>query len=315
MKLVPRMLTFASAFFLAACAGTASVQQPAPRAQFESSPAQAHEENFQFDGINAVLWLRTASEAAATHLQAYAMARRALDMALADPSWTAAVEQTGDYSRLPPAVIVDVDETILDTSDEAVERLRNGRGFNKEDWNAYVQRENATPVPGALGFLRHAASKGVTVFYVSNRSVADPAGGLLDELEPTRRNLAKFGFPNTDSSATFLFRDDARGWKEKSPRRARIAETHRILMLVGDNLHDFIDLEDSASRQARDKAIEDHASWLGTRWIVIANPVYGSWEQAITGRTGGEAARKAKLEAMGVPGAVADQIASGGFER
>lgn len=309
----PRLLALLCAALLAGCAST----PPAVPVAVESAPPPAAVtaevvDNFQLDALNATLWARTASEASATHLQAYAMARHALDQALADPSWTAAVEQSGDFAAKPPAIIVDVDETVLDTSDETVERMRSGQAFSPANWNAYVQRENATPIPGALAFLRYAASKGVTVYYVSNRVVA--SGELLDEVEPTRRNLAKFGFPNTDSSATFFFRDSARGWHEKSPRRAEVAKTHRIVMLVGDNLHDFIDI-DQSTRAKRDRAVEQHAAWLGTRWIVIANPVYGSWETIITGRNSAADARRTKLEAIGVPTPVADHIARGGFER
>jgi acid phosphatase len=306
IRLPALVLTLA---LLAACA-TPAPRAPAP-APAPAAPVAA--ENYEFDNLGAVVWMRTAAEAEALHRQSYAMARRALDMALADPSWTAATEQSGDYSRLPPAVIVDVDETVLDTSDYMVERFRSGRSFDKADWNRYVQRENATPVPGALDFLRYAASKGVTVYYVSNRSVADAAAGLADEVEPTRRNLAKFGFPNTDSAQTFLFRNKPRGWQEKSPRRAEVAKTHRIVMLVGDNLYDFIDIE-NADRDKRALAVQKHAAWLGTRWIVMANPSYGSWEQVVAGYATGSAGRKARLEAVGVPGPVADRIAGGGFE-
>jgi acid phosphatase len=297
---------------LAACAAPAP--RPSTSAAAAAPATSASGENFELDNLNAVVWARTAAEAEALHRQSYAMARRALDMALADPAWTAATEQTGDFARLPPAVIVDVDETVLDTSDYMVERFRSGKPFDKVDWNRYVQRENATPIPGARDFLSYAASKGVTVFYVSNRSVADAAAGIADEVEPSRRNLAKFGFPNTDSTQTFLFRDKPRGWHEKSPRRAEVAKTHRILMLVGDNLYDFIDIE-NADRDKRALAVQKHLSWLGTRWIVIANPMYGSWEQVVAGHATGSAGRKARLEAVGVPGAVADRIADGGFER
>lgn len=289
---------------------------PAPRPPVVAAPKApaVSAENFELDNLNAVVWLRTAAEAEALHRQSYAIARRALDMALADTSWTAATEQSGDFSHLPPAIIVDVDETVLDTSDYMVERFRNGRSFDKVDWNRYVLRENATPVPGAVDFLKYAASKGVTVFYLSNRSADDVAAGIVDETEPTRRNLAKFGFPDTDSQRTFLFRDKTRGWGEKGPRRAEVAKTHRILMLVGDNLYDFIDIE-NGDRDKRALALQKHLSWLGTRWIVIANPMYGSWEQVVVGHATGAAGRKARLEAVGVPGDVADCIADGGFER
>lgn len=298
---------------LAGCATapTAPVAQTPPPA----SEAPRRPDNYQLDLLNAVTWSRTSAEAEALYLQAYSMAKRSLDMALADRSWTAAVEQEGgNFSQLPPAVIVDVDETVLDTSDYMIEQIRSGEAFAKPSWNAYVQRENAPPLPGALDFLKYAASKGVTVFYVSNREVAyAETPELKDEVEPTRRNLNKLQFPNTADTRTFLFRDAKRGWKEKSPRRAEVAKTHRIVMMAGDNLYDFIDVAD-ANRQKRDVAVEDHLSWLGTRWIVLPNPMYGSWESLLIGRESGANARRLKLESLGIPGPAADSIAQGGFE-
>lgn len=310
-----RVLTLTAVVLsLAACASTGP-STPAPASAPVVAEAPRAPDNYQLDLLNAVSWSRTSAEAEAAYLQAYGMARRSLDLALADPKWTAATEQSGDLSTLKQtAVIVDIDETVLDTSDYMIEQIRSGEPFSKESWNAYTQRENATPLPGALDFLKYAASKNVIVYYVSNREVAYPdQPQFKDEVEPTRRNLAKFGFPNTDSTATFLFRDSSRGWKEKSPRRAEIAKTHRILMLVGDNLYDFIDVE-NATRAKRDAAVEDHLSWLGTRWIVLPNPMYGSWESLLVGRETRAAARKLKLESLGIPGPAADTIAQGGFE-
>ncbi len=307
-----RILMLASALLLAACATPRAPVTPPLATPVAEAPRPA--DNYELDGLGAIVWSRTSTEAEALYLQAYGMAKRSLDLALADPTWTAAVEQAGDFAKLPPAVIVDVDETVLDTSDYMVERLRNGRPFSKKDWNEYVQRANAPPLPGALDFLKYAASKGVTVFYVSNREGVPSVPELKDEVGPTRRNLAQFGFPNTADSRTFLFRDASRGWKEKGPRRAEIAKTHRIVMLAGDNLYDFVDVPD-ADREKRDAAVEKRASWLGTRWIVLPNPMYGSWEALIVGANAAADARRARLESLGIPGASADVIANGGFER
>lgn len=297
---------------LTACAGTREMAAPPA-----SAPAAAPQvvDNYELDALGAVVWWRSSTEAEALYLQAYQGARRALDLALADRSWTAATEQSGNFGELPPAVIVDIDETILDTSDYMIERLRNGKPFSKADWNVFVHKANATPLPGALDFLKYAASKGVTIFYVSNREhFAPDQAPLISEVEPTRANLAKFGFPNSSDLSTFMFRDAARGWKEKGPRRVEIAKTHRILMMAGDNLYDFVDIE-NADREKRDAAIESRISWLGTRWIVLPNPMYGSWEMLVTGGQTAAAGRRAKLESVGVPAASADAIANGGFER
>ena len=95
-------------------------------------------ENYSLDLVNALLWSRTSAEARALYLQGYASAGKALDAAL-DPhnraAWTAATEQvrehTGDFSKLPPAIIVDVDETVLDTSDYMLEQIVSGKGYEK----------------------------------------------------------------------------------------------------------------------------------------------------------------------------------------
>ncbi len=298
---------------LTACAGTRELTAPpAPAPAPEIAPRVI--DNYELDGLGAIVWSRTSAEAEAVYLQAYQGARRALDIALSDPNLTAATEQTSNFSKLPPAIIVDIDETVLDTSDYMVERLRNGKPFSKADWNVYVQEANATPLPGALDFLKYASSKGVTIFYVSNREHFGPEQAPLEsELEPTRVNLAKFGFPNSADLSTFLFRDSARGWKEKGPRRMEVARTHRIVMMAGDNLYDFVDIA-NADREKRDAAIESRISWLGTRWIVLPNPMYGSWEAVVTGSLSGAEGRRARLESVGVPAASADAIAKGGFE-
>src|SRR6187401_1865157 len=88
---------------LAGCASHAPASQTPARPR--SSTSAAHE------NLNAVLWVQTALEYEASALQAYRLAALQLDAALADPSWTAATEQKGDASKLPPAVILDIDET------------------------------------------------------------------------------------------------------------------------------------------------------------------------------------------------------------
>src|SRR5438094_8186200 len=69
------------------------------------------------DLIHAVLWMQRSVEYKASALTAFALARIRLDQALADPNWTAAPrEQTGAYQSLPPAIVLDIDESILDNS-------------------------------------------------------------------------------------------------------------------------------------------------------------------------------------------------------
>jgi len=126
------------------------------------------------DLLNATLWVQRSVEFKANALAAFALARTRLDQALADPTWTAAPkEQTGAYQSLPPAVIVDVDETILDNSAYQAWMTLKDTSFDPKTWNAYVNTVTSLAVPGAVEFATYADGKGVKVFYVSNRTAEE----------------------------------------------------------------------------------------------------------------------------------------------
>ena len=129
----------------------------------------------------------------------------------------------------------------------------------------------ATAVPGSVDFTQYAASKGVTVFYVTNRTEAENV---------TRKNMQALGFPmgNTD---TFLMNNEKPDWtsKKKGTRRAFIAQNYRVLLLVGDNYGDFSD-DFNVSEADRTASMQKNMAHIGHDWIFIANPEYGSFEQA-----------------------------------
>jgi acid phosphatase len=230
--------------------------------------------NTSLEGLNATLWTQQSAEYRASAEQAYRTASRMLDLALADPAWTAVPEQEGDPSHLPPAVILDVDETVLDNSPYQARLIVDGSEY-PEGWDAYVREATAPPVPGALGFTRYAAERGVTVFYVTNRDAQ------LEEA--TEKNLERAGFPVAKNLDVLLMRGEREGWgSDKSSRRAYVAGTHRILILAGDDLNDFIPVS-QASIEERDRLEADYASHWGARWIMLPNPAYGSWERALYG--------------------------------
>jgi acid phosphatase len=225
------------------------------------------------DLLNAVLWMQRSVEFKASALTAFALARIRLDQALADPTWTGAPrEQTGAYQSLPPAVILDVDETILDNSGYQAWMALEGTTFDPKTWNAYVNTVTSLAVPGALEFARHADRKGVKVFYVSNRTA--------EEEPATRRNLEKLGFPMGGGVDTMLMTRKQPDWgSAKGTRRAFVAKSYRVLLNVGDNLGDFVD-EYRGTEAERLQVLEQHRERWGREWIVIANPAYGSFESA-----------------------------------
>lgn len=228
------------------------------------------------ENLHTVLWTQTAAEFRALTLQIYAAARDALPRALADTSWTAAPEQRalGSYGALPPAVVLDVDETVLDNSPYQARLVLEDGLYSSDTWRVWVEEAAAPPIPGALAFTRAADSLGIAVIYLTNRRVA--------EEEATRRNLLAEGFPIRDDFDAVLTRGEVGESGDKGPRRTAVAERFRILELLGDNLGDFLSDADG-SVEERDRLVAPYAGWWGERWFMLPNPQYGSWESALFG--------------------------------
>ena len=225
------------------------------------------------DGLEANLWTQRSVEFKGNALTVYALGRLRLDQALADKKWTAApAEQKGDYENLPPAVVLDVDETALDNSLYQVWSMKNGIPFSVATWNQFCNDKVSRAIPGAVEFTKYADSKGVKVFYVSNRAV---------EVEKaTRENMEAFGFPMGGNVDTFLMQNEKPDWgSKKSTRRAFIATDYRILLEFGDNFGDFDDRY-ASSEADRLKIFEENKDRWGREWLVIANPTYGSFDAA-----------------------------------
>lgn len=251
-------------------AGCAPGAAPPPATPVPAMEAGRHET------LRATLWVQTSAEFPTLALQAYRGAGETLLRALADTAWTAApVEQGPGAGLLPPAVILDIDETILDNAPYQARRIEADGDFTPESWAEWVLEGTAGAIPGAVAFTRRAAELGVAVFYISNRDV---------ELEEaTRRNLTALGFPLGDGSEDrILSRDERPDWgSDKTTRRAHVAERYRILLSVGDDLNDFVPAR--ISRDERDALVERYADWWGERFVVLPNPIYGSWESALLG--------------------------------
>ena len=272
--------TCAAALVLAATAalGDEAPPQPAPH-----------------DLLNAVLWMQRSVEYKGNSEGAFALARLRLDQALADRTWTAApAEQTGDFGDKPPAIVLDLDETALDNSNYQAWMIKAGRTFEQKTWTEYVKSETSVAIPGAVEFVRYADSRGVKVFYVSNRLAEG-------EEEPTRELAKKLGFPDGGNVDVFLTTKKKPDWTSaKGTRRAFIAKDYRVVLNLGDNFADFTD-EYRGSEADRLKVYEANRGRWGREWIVLANPAYGSFEAAPFGfdyKKPAAEQRKAKLDAV-----------------
>jgi acid phosphatase len=234
--------------------------------------------------VNATLWMQRASEYRIAAEQVYGLATERLTTTIAAPG-TAVVEQRGadpaTLARLPTAIIVDLDETVLDNSFYQARRALAGGEFDESSWDAWVSEGAAPAVPGAVEFLRAASRAGHKVFYVTNRSCprGTAPGAGCPSREATLRNLVALGLPDAGAPDALLQRGDRPEWSgsSKVSRRAWLAERYRIVALAGDDLHDFVDRAEYAQRR------EELAPLFGTRWFLLPNAMYGSWERALVG--------------------------------
>ena len=221
--------------------------------------------------IMSVLFQQTAAERLAGSLQTFKSAKQALDNALADSSWSALPGQNVHGKK--PAIIVDVDETVLDNTAYEARMILDGTKY-PEGWVSWGKEAAATEVPGAKDFLNYAASKDVTIFYVTNR--------VVELKEATKKNLTKLGIPWDKTKDTVLMRGENNWGSDKGPRRTLVGNEYRVLLMIGDNLGDFVDAKDNNLNPSnRKNIVSDYADYWGVQWFMLQNIAYGDWEGAL----------------------------------
>jgi 5'-nucleotidase (lipoprotein e(P4) family) len=205
----------------------------------------------------ALLYQQRAAEYKALCFQAYNLAKLRLDAALKL------------RHKKPLAVVTDIDETVLDNSPYDATRSIDNLDFDLSLWKQWTAKGIADTVPGAPSFFKYAASKGVKVFYITNRDE--------DEREGTLKNLKLYNLPNADNAHLFL-RDKI---SSKEARRQQVLTQYEIVLLCGDNLPDFDALFDNKpSEESRNATTEKLKKQFGNSYIVIPNMAYGDFENA-----------------------------------
>lgn len=214
--------------------------------------------------IAATLFTQKAAEYRALCFQAFNWGKRILD-----DDEKAKKKLPKAQRKMPRAVVVDIDETVLDNSPAQAFGIKNKLPFNLKDWYAWGEMRKAKAVPGAVDFANYAKSKGVRIFYVSNR----------DEVQKTATidNLKAAGFPDISAENVILRQKES----TKEPRRMAIAEKYRIVILMGDNLNDLSNVYENKSVADRFAEVEKARELYGNKFIVLPNAMYGEWETAI----------------------------------
>lgn len=217
-------------------------------------------QNIALNGkVYSALWQQNAGEFRALCYQAYNLAKMRIDENVKNPS------------KKPFAIITDVDETFLDNSPYAVTEAENGKIFEAKTWMNWTSKAEAKAFPGSLKFFKYAASKNVTIFYISNRNEDDRIGTL--------KNLNELGFPNADDAHLLLKSTTS----DKEARRLEILKNYEVIIYMGDNLADFSKIFNKKPQTERNQLVDHNSDEFGKRFIILPNSGYGDWESALDG--------------------------------
>ncbi|MBE5254137.1 MAG: 5'-nucleotidase, lipoprotein e(P4) family [Enterobacterales bacterium endosymbiont of Blomia tropicalis] len=221
-------------------------------------PQQQAQQLLSQQSVLAVNWFQQSAEYDALAWQAFNSARLAFDQA---PSLTSKAK----------AVIVDLDETMLNNSAYSAWQAKEGQPFSSKTWSAWTQARQAKAVPGAVEFARYVNSHGGIMFYVSNRTQKDYAA--------TVANMQQLGFTGVNEKTVRLNTETS----NKQTRFDAIkGEGYNVVLYIGDNLNDFSGETWHQGNQQRREFVNLNHQRFGTQFIVLPNPLYGDWESGMT---------------------------------
>jgi len=105
--------------------------------------------------VSAINWMQQSGEYDALAYQTFNGARQAFD----------AAKPTKGRRK---AVIVDLDETMIDNTAYAGWRVKQSVPYTEKTWARWMAAEQAGPIAGAVEFARHVNANGGTMFYVGD---------------------------------------------------------------------------------------------------------------------------------------------------
>nr|WP_280987378.1 HAD family acid phosphatase [Fulvimarina endophytica] len=199
---------------------------------------------------------QSSAEVNALQYQAYNFATLRVDEA---------VEGIADPSSL--AVVLDLDETVIDNTPLLVRDLRNCHRYDHWDtWRHWEREGHPSLISGAKAFLEHANETGIAIRYISDRTD--------DQLESTLATLNELKLPQVSAENVLLL------GPSKPERRDFVSRNHEIVLLLGDTLHDFDMLFEIDSLTQRREVVAENRKQFGEKWIIFPNAAYGDWNES-----------------------------------
>ena len=157
------------------------------------------------------------------------------------------------------AVVMDLDETVLDNSDYQVDILSKNQAFSIESWSLWVKEEKASLVPGAFNYITFLRDKNIQIIFISNR--------MNERLESTKNNMRKLGIYADED--IYLLRKNKQDKKtvrrneiDKLIGRMSAYDPFTIIQYLGDAMGDFE---------------YNESDRFGTDQFIFPNPMYGKW--------------------------------------
>ena len=197
----------------------------------------------------ALNWMTKSREYKAVCLQTYANAWEKVA--------AAAQKESG-----PWAIVMDLDETVLDNSGYQRRLEASGEAYSQESWEKWVIEEKSGLVPGAKEFIAKVRKLPSARFiFISNRYDRNTGH--------SQANLKKLGL-SSDNDIYLLRKDraDLKNIRQKEVLQGtgRMKEhgAHKVLAWFGDAAHDVPD--------------DPKLKW-GTHKFMLPNPVYGNWDE------------------------------------
>jgi 5'-nucleotidase (lipoprotein e(P4) family) len=207
--------------------------------------------------VGSTMWMQNAAEVKALDIQAFNLARASLDS-----------ELRKKRRRKPLAVVLDIDETVLDNSPYQAYGIAHQVRYNKEDWGEWINNRSAKALSGVADFIAYAQKRRVEVFLISNRRIK--------YLDATHDNLVKQGIKVKKQNIFLKTQTNS-----KLARRQEIEKKYQIVILMGDTLADFHEDFEEASQKERALLVEKYKKEFGIKYFILPNPMYGEWEGAI----------------------------------
>ena len=202
---------------------------------------------------NDVRWVRESNEYIVLCNQVYANAINKLKDTLSPNQYSLNILHN-NY-----AVVMDLDETVLDNSYYQVELYNKKEKYNPDSWDEWVLKEEAGLVPGTYEYISFLRNNDIQIIFISNR--------MHKRLEETKNNMKKLGIYSSDD--IYLLRIDRAD--KKTIRRAEIFnstgrmkdyKTFEIIQYLGDAIGDFE---------------FENLDRFGLNQFVFPNPMYGKW--------------------------------------